>query len=66
MIFFNSLFATKKKENKKPRWSIIFVSYDEELRQKHQFLIAGCKNDTKTKIHQYSLTGLIVVFEMMS
>ena len=30
--------------------------YDGELRQKHQVLIATCKNDTKTKICQYSLT----------
>ena len=27
MIFFDSLFVTKSKENKKWRWSIIFVSY---------------------------------------
>ena len=33
--------------------------YDGELRQNHQFLIAACKNDTKTKIHQYSLTDVL-------
>ena len=104
LIFFNFLFTTKKKKNKKFRQSIIFVSYCiflkvwkfgristvlnfftaaylivvakflsfivksflaclvsilsmmENWRKNTSFFIAACKNDTKTKIHQYSLT----------
>ena len=30
--------------------------YEGELRQKHQFFLPACRNDKRTKTHQYSLT----------
>ena len=37
------------------KFFLTFDHYDGELRQKHHFLIAASKNDTKTKARQYSL-----------